>query len=148
MLPCFWFYWGVKNKWPKSPLSLSQVRPSLIRLSTTWRLLLALQLNRNLALRLNTTTKLTNVTHTSALSLNAQSKAIAKLTTLILWHLDDFDAWDCCCSVYDLLLGSSILNTLVGVVFLGPQTPCSRWRASTKFAQNPSASDFSLLLLF
>jgi hypothetical protein len=63
------------------------VRPSLIRLSTTWRLLLALQLNRNLALRHNITTKLTNVTHTSALSLNAQSKAIAKLTTLILLML-------------------------------------------------------------
>jgi hypothetical protein len=42
----------------------SSVRPSLARLSITWRLLMSLQLNGSLAPRLNITTQPTNVAHT------------------------------------------------------------------------------------
>lgn len=58
-----------------------------------------------------------NTTHKfctcSALSLNVQIKAISK-PTLILWHLDHFNAWEQCSNVCDLFLSSWILNTLVG----------------------------------
>lgn len=105
-------------KWSPRPylspfIFFSSVGLSLARLFTTWRLVLALQLNGSLAPRLEITTQPTNVAHASALSLNVQSKAISK-PTLILWHLDHFNAWEQCSNVCDLFLSSWILNTLVG----------------------------------